>query len=292
MKNPPVITSEYARKLKDGNILIFENEVGCIEKDAFSGNMNIEKIIFEKSVDSIQPWSFFNCRNLTDLIFKDEVSTIGFKAFENCVSLNNLEYTKIKTILNDAFVNCALDILDISKISYIEENAFCANNFNKLQITTPCYIAECAFAYNNVKDVFVNTDSDKFFYRFNKILKNNHCEIENFYFSAPEFNFNNFAGLNIKNLFIDAQKLSSFIVTIYNPDEIAKIKNVYLEEPRFLKTAKDISSYKHFCYDMFKKSIIQDSLDEVIKQQIGNNSYHLTLEQINKLVKSNNGHIR
>lgn len=103
------------------------NGVTAVNKYAFHGCKNIEKIELPVTLEFIGPWAFSSCASLSDIELPGSLTSICKSAFSNCQSLSSLEIpARVNVIDDSAFSGCinlgSLEIL--SGHTVIRENVF------------------------------------------------------------------------------------------------------------------------------------------------------------------------
>lgn len=81
--------------------------VKIIEKNAFSGKENIQKLSIGNNVETIDEYAFSSCHGIENIVFGNKVRTIGKNAFSGCTSITKLQLPDSVVNINDnAFGNC------------------------------------------------------------------------------------------------------------------------------------------------------------------------------------------
>lgn len=90
-----------------GIVYTIPNYVSDIERYAFWGCDNIEKLVVGTGMKKIPAYAFSNMSELETVSFADTVTEIEMKAFENCVSLGNIYISpSVTNIHESAFDGC------------------------------------------------------------------------------------------------------------------------------------------------------------------------------------------
>lgn len=102
--NNPIVSNVYEN---GKGVLIFENDVTEIEKDAFNWRENLSEITLPGVVKSIGDFALQKCEDLSEIIIPDGVTSIGFCAFNECTGLAEINIPSSVTSIGEyAFEDC------------------------------------------------------------------------------------------------------------------------------------------------------------------------------------------
>ncbi len=83
------------------------SSVNCIENNAFSNCINLEKIILSEAITELGKSIFNGCKNLKSIFFNSEIKEIGDYCFAGCESIEELSIpSSVQAIGAKAFCNC------------------------------------------------------------------------------------------------------------------------------------------------------------------------------------------
>ncbi|MEI0684460.1 leucine-rich repeat domain-containing protein [Brachyspira pilosicoli] len=138
--------------------IVIPDSVITIEKDAFQGIQNIEKLTLSKNLKTIGDTAFLYANGLKELIIPDSVIAIGIGAFSG-PKIETLKLSSsLETIGDSAFDSTSITELTIpASVKSIGSTAFAFSQ----QLTTVTYLGTTPDAINNNKDVFVMCSSLK-----------------------------------------------------------------------------------------------------------------------------------
>lgn len=259
MRNPPIITPEYAEKIKNQHELVFENPIKKIFPGVFKGNRNIVNVRFLEYVDLIGPEAFLGCSNL-----------------------KNLYHKTILTIARQGFCDCALSNIDTSKIKRFGNSSFAFNNIEQVAINHPCTLAERVFVGNKLRTIDIsvpledlsNTKYDDINFLIilgNSVFLENH-NIETVFFSAPIFSLNAFAKCSINNLFLDFNIIKNILA--YDFFKKPEIDNIFCNK---IPEKYDPSSYFEMFESDFKSQIKHFTIEDLL-------STGISLDKVNRFL--------
>ena len=136
--------------------IVIPDSVITIEKDAFQGIQNIEKLTLSKNLKTIGDTAFLYANGLKELIIPDSVIAIGIAAFSGPkIEILKLS-SSLETIGDSAFDTTNIKELTIpASVTSIGSYAFAFSQ----QLTTVTYLGTIPDAINNNNDVFVMCDS-------------------------------------------------------------------------------------------------------------------------------------
>lgn len=278
MKNPPVITSEYAEKLWDEPHIVFENPVVSVETSAFKKNHNLKKLEFKEEVEQIKTFTFFGCDNLKELVFDKKCLRLNELSFSMCKSLNVFSFEQIDFIGINAFSYCNIENLDFNRIEHIGKFAFLANNLKSVLINKLVEIEAHAFDSNSIRNITIDIPAGKMesiFLYANAFVSN---KIDNIFYSAPDVNIDAFSNTNIKNFFINLNPVKAFYFTSFNEFKPV-IENIFINGA--LKSALPFQCYYDEFLNNYKTKTRQAKIDDILDMG-------LTFKEANDLFKKSN----
>ena len=84
------------------------DSVNRIDRNAFAGCKELEKVVIPDSVSTIDEYAFAGCAKLEEVTIPDSVNLIGCAAFEECACLKEVTIPdSVNTIEGSAFYQCA-----------------------------------------------------------------------------------------------------------------------------------------------------------------------------------------
>ncbi|HBJ77062.1 MAG TPA: hypothetical protein DDY68_04520, partial [Porphyromonadaceae bacterium] len=139
-----------------------------IWNSAFANCLDLDTILLEENkVDtvSIEPYAFDSCANLKHINIPEKTLALGTFSFNNCLKLDSIDFHKLRTIGEYAFINCPLNRKDTlimgDSIRNIERGAFARTKMRNLLVKQPkntLSIQEGAFLYNDsLRSVTIKT---------------------------------------------------------------------------------------------------------------------------------------
>lgn len=156
------------------------NSVTYIGGSAFLGCSSLEYVSLGNGITSIYRSAFRACSSLASVVIPDSVESLGDEVFSGCTKLSDVvfgEFSRIKTIGNSSFCDCAFDKIELhDSIIRINDHAFqgCKNLKHIMIGTNMEYIDQTAFMgcaaltriyYKGTRDEWVtNGLYDEYFY--------------------------------------------------------------------------------------------------------------------------------
>ena len=86
------ISSPWKNSKSTSLIVVFENGITSIRKNAFSGCSGLTSVIIPSSITSIGESAFSGCSGLTNITIPNSVTSIGYYAFYGCSRLTDVYY--------------------------------------------------------------------------------------------------------------------------------------------------------------------------------------------------------
>lgn len=151
--------------------LTIDSKIVAIGESAFENCTLITEVTLNDELTEIATNTFKNCVNLETITLPENVTIIRSGAFEGCVGIDNLDLSHVNVIGANAFRNTLIETPTFSsKLQSIDENAFenCANIEKVIIDTTTSSTTIGKYAFNNCpmineinlsKNVVVNKDA-------------------------------------------------------------------------------------------------------------------------------------
>lgn len=110
---------------KTDRTFVVPDSVENIERYAFEGAVNLEKIVMNDNVTEIGEYAFENCTSLSDITLSSDCTSLLAYTFFNCSSLKNIELPDSVGYISDCcFENTSLERINIPTALYSNSTGF------------------------------------------------------------------------------------------------------------------------------------------------------------------------